>query len=58
MQWALERTPTGIVLAIIATTPILVILLALIFELERPSRHSLVGGGVAVAGVVGLTLLR
>jgi len=58
MQWALERTPTGIVLAIIATTPILVILLALIFEHERPSRHSLVGGGVAVAGVVGLTLLR
>jgi drug/metabolite transporter (DMT)-like permease len=56
MQWALETTPTGIVLAIIAVTPIVVIPFALVFEGERPSLHSLVGGALAVAGVVGLTL--
>jgi drug/metabolite transporter (DMT)-like permease len=58
MQWALETTPTGIVLAIIAITPIVVIPFALVLEGERPTIHSLVGGTVAVAGVVGLTLSR
>jgi drug/metabolite transporter (DMT)-like permease len=58
MQWALERTPTGIVLAIIATTPIVIIPFSRFFEGERPSVHSLVGSAVAVAGVLGLTLSR
>ena len=58
MQWALETTPTGIVLAIIAITPIVVIPFAVVFEGERPSLHSFVGGAVAVAGVIGLTLSR
>lgn len=56
MQWALETTPTGVVLAIIAVTPIVVIPLALLFEGERPTAHSLAGGAIAVAGVVALTL--
>lgn len=56
MQLALERTPTGIVLAVIAMTPIVVIPLAFVFEHERPSPRSLLGGVVAVGGVVGLVL--
>lgn len=58
MQRALETTPTGIVLAIIATTPIVVIPLAIVFEHERPTVHSLTGGIVAVGGVIGLILCR
>lgn len=58
MQWALRTTPTGIVLAIIAVTPIVAIPLALVAERERPTRLSLLGGAVAVAGVVALTLSR
>jgi drug/metabolite transporter (DMT)-like permease len=58
MQWALENTPTGVVLAIIATTPIVVIPFALVFEGERPTRHSLAGGVIAVTGVVALVLNR
>jgi drug/metabolite transporter (DMT)-like permease len=56
MQWALEKTPTGVVLAIIATTPIVVIPFALVFEGERPTARSLVGGAIAVAGVIALAL--
>jgi drug/metabolite transporter (DMT)-like permease len=58
MQMALETTPTGIVLAIIAITPIVVIPFAYVFERERPTLHSLVGGVIAVAGVVGLILSK
>jgi drug/metabolite transporter (DMT)-like permease len=58
MQWALETTPTGIVLAIIAITPIVVIPFTFFLEGERPTLHSLVGGAIAVAGVVILTLSR
>ena len=58
MQWALETTPTGIVLAIIAMTPIVVIPFAVITEGERPTTRSLIGGLVAVGGVIGLTLTR
>jgi drug/metabolite transporter (DMT)-like permease len=58
MQWALERTPTGIVLAIIAMTPIVVIPFARVVEGERASLHSLAGGGIAVAGVVALIWWR
>ena len=58
MQWALETTPTGLVLAIIAITPIVVIPFALVFEGERPTKQSLIGGVIAVAGVAALTLSR
>jgi drug/metabolite transporter (DMT)-like permease len=58
MQWALETTPTGIVLAIIATTPIVVIPFAFAIEGERPTTRSLLGGFVAVGGVIGMTLSR
>jgi drug/metabolite transporter (DMT)-like permease len=58
MQKALENTPTGIVLAILALSPIGVIPLAMIFEKERPTRSSLLGAVIAVAGVIALTLLK
>ncbi len=56
MQWALENTPTGIVTAIIAMTPIVMLPLARIFEGERDHRPLEIAGGlIAVAGVIGLT---
>ena len=58
MQRAFETTPTGIVLSIIATTPIVVIPLAYVFEREMPTKRSVVGGVVAVAGVVLLVWSR
>ena len=56
MQWALETTPAGIVFAILAITPIVIIPFALVLEHERPTARSLVGGGIAVAGVIALAL--
>ncbi|TAK93263.1 MAG: EamA family transporter [Verrucomicrobia bacterium] len=56
MQWALRTTPTGIVLAIVATTPLAVIPLARIFEHEQITKRSLVGSAIAVAGVIGLAI--
>jgi drug/metabolite transporter (DMT)-like permease len=58
MQWALETTPTGIVMAIVALTPLTVIPLARIFEGEKITWRAVGGGGVAVAGVVLLVLTR
>ena len=58
MQWALETTPTGIVLAIIALTPLVVIPFARVLEKERITGQSLAGGAMAVAGVIGLTLVK
>jgi drug/metabolite transporter (DMT)-like permease len=56
MQWALETTPTGIVTAIIATTPIVMLPLSRVFEGEKITMRSLAGGLVAVTGVIGLTV--
>jgi drug/metabolite transporter (DMT)-like permease len=55
-QWALSEVPTGIVLAIVATTPLVVIPFTLVLEGERPSLQSLIGGAIAVAGAVALIL--
>lgn len=57
-QWALQRQPTGLVLSLTALTPLAVIPLSWGIEGERPTRRSLVGGCVAVAGVLILTLRR
>ena len=56
MQWSLESTPAGIVFAILAITPIVIIPFALVLEGERPTVYSLVGGAIAVAGVIALAL--
>ncbi len=58
MQMALQSTPTGVVLAIIAVSPIIVIPMAYFFEGERPTIHSLFGGLVAVGGVIALALRK
>ena len=55
-QWALATTPSGLVLPIAATTPLMAIPIAYWIEGEQPSRRSLLGGVVAVAGAVALTL--
>jgi drug/metabolite transporter (DMT)-like permease len=56
-QWALKTTPTGVVLPIVAITPIVIIPFARFVEGERPSWRSLAGGAVAVAGAVALALV-
>jgi drug/metabolite transporter (DMT)-like permease len=56
MQWALRSTPAGIVFAILAITPIVIIPFARILEDERPGFRSLLGGAIAVAGVLALAL--
>jgi drug/metabolite transporter (DMT)-like permease len=54
MQFALEKAPTGIVLPIIALSPLTIIPFSRRFENEKPTLRSLIGGAIAVAGVVGL----
>lgn len=58
MQWALKSTAAGIVMSIVALTPLTVIPMARYFENELPTRRSIVGGMVAVLGVIGLTWTR
>ena len=55
-QWALQDLESGIVLAVVALTPIVMLPLARITEGDYPSRLALVGAVVAVAGVVLLNL--
>lgn len=55
-QWALLLQPTGVVLPIVALTPLVIIPFSQAVEGERPTRRSLVGGAIAVAGVVALTI--
>ncbi|MCF3651051.1 DMT family transporter [Synoicihabitans lomoniglobus] len=56
-QWALAGTPSGIVLPIVATTPLVIIPLSYWIEGDRPTARSMVGGLIAVTGVVALTLV-
>jgi len=58
MQWALKTTPAGIVTAIIATSPILLLPMTRIVEGEKIGLRALAGALVAVGGVIGLTFLR
>lgn len=53
-QWALKVAKPGVVLPIVALSPLLVIPMAYFLENERPSRRSLMGGFLAVAGSVAL----
>jgi len=57
-QWALKTTATGVVLPIVALTPLVVIPFAAKFEGEKPGARSLAGGVLAVAGAVALALAR
>lgn len=55
-QWALTAAPSGVVLAIVATTPIAVLPMAWALENDRPTWMSLGGSLLAIAGVVGLLI--
>lgn len=57
-QWALQGLESGVVLAVVALTPIVLMPLAFFTEGDRPSRRSLAGACVAVTGVVLLNLWR
>lgn len=57
-QWALATTPSGIVLPLVATAPLLAIPIAYWLEGDRPSKRALAGGVLAVAGCVALTAAR
>lgn len=57
-QWALKISPTGVVLPIVALTPIVVIPFAWFFEKERPAARSIIGGLIAVAGAIALARAR
>jgi drug/metabolite transporter (DMT)-like permease len=58
MQWALATTSAGIVTAIIATTPVVLLPMTRLVEGEKIGIRSLLGALVAVGGVIGLTLFR
>lgn len=55
-QWALQSLESGIVLAVVATTPIVLMPMAMVTEGDHPSRLSIVGAVLAVGGVVLLNL--
>ncbi len=57
-QWALARHPVSEVLPVVAMVPLAVVPLAYWLEQERPTGRSLLGGVLAVAGVVGLARYR
>lgn len=54
-QWALATSPSGLVLPIVATTPLIAIPLTYWLEGERPSKRSIIGGIMAVGAAVALT---
>ena len=54
-QWALMTEKTSVVLPIVATTPLAVMPLAHYLEGDRITWRTLLGGVIAVAGVIGLT---
>lgn len=57
-QWALATTPSGIVLPIAATSPLIAIPIAMKLEGDHPPRRAVIGGFLAVAGCIALTLAR
>jgi drug/metabolite transporter (DMT)-like permease len=57
-QLALKTTPAGLVLPIVATSPLVTLLLAWWIDKERPTSRSVVGGLLAVSGAVALKLLQ
>jgi len=57
-QWALRTTPSGVVLPIVACTPLVIVPFSYWLEGERPGRRSLAGALVAVLGAVALARVR
>lgn len=57
-QWSLQSLESGVALAVVALTPIVMMPLAFFTEGDRPGRLALAGAVVAVSGVVVLYLWR
>jgi drug/metabolite transporter (DMT)-like permease len=57
-QWALMTEKTSIVMPIVATTPLMVMPLAHFLEGDRITWRTVLGGVIAVTGVIGLTLAK
>ena len=55
-QWALSLHGTGLVLPVVALTPLVIIPFSRFVEGEKPGARSLLGGLIAVAGVLLLQL--
>ncbi len=55
-QWALLGNSTGVVLPIVAITPLVVIPMSIAMKEEKPTLRSLIGGVIAVGGVIGMVL--
>jgi drug/metabolite transporter (DMT)-like permease len=51
-QWALQSEASGIVLPIVATSPLVTMLLSFFIDGLRPSRRAVIGSLLAVAGAV------
>ena len=58
MQWALEKTPTGIVTAVVAMTPVVLLPMTRVTDGEKIGIRSLAGAVISVVGVIGLAFFR
>ena len=53
-QWGVATTPTGILMPIVATVPVITQFLAWKIEGHHPTRRTVLGGVIAVIGVIAL----
>jgi drug/metabolite transporter (DMT)-like permease len=53
-QWALRTMPSGLVLPVVATSPLVTIILSFFIDGTRPSRRAVLGGLLAVVGAIAL----
>ena len=58
MQWALEKTPTGIVTATIAMTLVVLLPMTRVTDGEKIGLRSLAGALIGVCGVIGLAFWK
>jgi drug/metabolite transporter (DMT)-like permease len=57
-QWALKSKGSGIVLPIVATSPLVTILLSWLLDRTQPTRRAVIGGLIAVGGAIALSLFQ
>lgn len=57
-QWAISTMRTGILMPIVATVPVFTQLLAWWLDGTKPTRRTLLGGVVAVGGVIALRMVK